>query len=356
MNLPTFINHLSTSHQPPLMNHTHLFLSMLLIGLISCQPQQSEEQDPPQETLGQKTSIQLVAQEWPGQPATSYDMPIHTGLDKLEYANPEKAGIGTDDLVLGMVFNDQQIAIPLQYMEGFEVANLSVNQENYVVTWCPLVGSARIFDAKIDGDTAGFDFGRALIEDNLLVVDRKTQSVWNQLSNKAIHGELEGKRLNPLPSIQSTWGFWKEKYPETQLLINKDTTGAAFPSTLFDNPKYTTWRPGHGDYKTMTQHKTDNLGLGIEGENVSVYFPFATLFEKSSPIPYQLEEQELTIHFDKTGLTAWAEDQDGKMVPGTLAYDWAWESFYPKSEIFKKTIRREARKETETASHEEISF
>ncbi|MEM9895918.1 MAG: DUF3179 domain-containing (seleno)protein, partial [Bacteroidota bacterium] len=132
-------------------------------------------------------------------------MPVYTGLDKLEFGNPSELDLNDQDLVLGMTINEEQIALPLSYMEGFEVANFTSSEESYLFTWCGLVGAAQIFK----GDASGFDFGRALIGNNLLMVDRKTLSVWNQLSNEAIHGELKGSKLDLLPSIQTTWKYWK---------------------------------------------------------------------------------------------------------------------------------------------------
>ena len=70
--------------------------------------------------------------------------------------------------------------IEVTYMEGFEVANLQLQEKNYLLTWCPLVGSAILIKDQSNTKTAGFDFGFALMDNNLLMVDRQTQTVWNQ--------------------------------------------------------------------------------------------------------------------------------------------------------------------------------
>ena len=278
--------------------------------------------------------IKLVAQSRPGGKPKEFNMPIDKGLDKLEFVDTEQVKIDSSDLVLGMSIGNYEVAIPITYLSGFEVANLKVNDNNYLVTWCPLVGSARIFNGEIKGDYSGFDFGRGLRNNNLLIVDRKTNSVWNQLSCKAIHGELEGNKLIPLPTIQSTWSFWKQKHPETKLVINRDTSGAVFPSFVFEKPHYNTWEPGKGRPEITNAHDIENLGLGIELGESSIFFPLDKLFENKSPMEFELENQKILIYFSKSGLTAWAEDEKGKAIPSTIVYNWAWKNFFPNSREF----------------------
>jgi len=310
------------------------YYPILVLTIISCKPRNSNVEETPTKTF---QTIELVAQEWPGQEAKSFDMPVHRGLDKLEFANPEKVTLNDTDLIMGITLENTQIALPLLYLEGFEVANLTLNDENYLVTWCGLVGSAQLFEGTISGDTQGFDFGRALINNNLLMVDRKTGSVWNQLSNKAIHGDLKETRLNLRPTLQTTWGFWKGKYPNTKVLINKDTTAAAFPSLVFARPYYTTWQPEEGNFHMVQDHQTKNLGMGIELGESSVYFPLEELFKRESPMEYKLEDNTIKIHFEQAGLTAWAEDSLGTAIPTTLVYQWAWKNFHPNTSIFKSS-------------------
>ncbi|MEO1099539.1 MAG: DUF3179 domain-containing (seleno)protein [Bacteroidota bacterium] len=311
----------------------YIYLAVLF-SIISCSSKEHAEADKITRKGNDKT-IAIIAQEWPGQKPKLYDMPVNNGLDHLEFADLNIVQLDTADLVLGISLDEQQIAVPLAYLEGFEVANLILNNQNYLLTWCGLVGSAQVFAGNIGDDTLGFDFGRALIDNNLLMVDRKTQSVWNQLSNEAVHGELKGTKLDLLPAIQTTWGFWKKKYPTTDVLINKDTVGAAFPSLLFEKPYYTSWQPDSGNFYMLDHHQPENLGLGLVIGKSSLYFPFSELFKYPSPVEFKGLDETLTIHFDASGLTAWAEDSTGNVLPGTLAYNWAWKTFHPESEIFK---------------------
>lgn len=313
------------------MKNTLVFFSIIssFLLLVGCQLSQDSSQEA---STPKATSIKLLAQARPGGEAFDFDMPIDKGLDKLHIAHPDTLTMEKNEIVLGIEIEGQALAIPLYYLSGFEVANLFMDSQNYLLTWCPLVGTARIFEGEIQGDRSGFDFGRGLVENNLLIVDRKTQTVWNQLSCKAIKGEQEGEHLAPLASIQSTWEFWQRLHPDTKVLINTDTTEAVFPTEVYKKQFYHLWEPGKRRGFSDGSHKTRNLGLGIELGTASVFFPFEKLFQETSPLAYTLDGQELQIHFDAEGLTAWAENSDQEIIPNAIVYNWAWKNFFPESE------------------------
>lgn len=309
------------------------YIIVVLTFALSC-TQEKKNNESPEESLEttKDETIKIIAQRRPGGEATEIDLLTSKGLDNLQFANISDTEIDDSDLVIGIDLGETGIAVPIVYLDAYEVANLSYEANDYLLTWCPTVGSARIFEGKADGTVCKFDFGRALRDNNLLVVDRRTRSVWNQLSGEAIHGTLQGEKLTPLPTIQTTWGFWKNKYPDTKLLVNTDTTGAIFQAS--DKVLYRNWKPGDGRPIPNENHQLENLGIGIELDNSSVYFPFQTLFEEDSPIPYEIENQIINIHFNEAGLTAWAEDKDGNMITSSIVYDWAWLTFFPDTKTF----------------------
>ncbi len=312
----------------------YLYIIIILAFSLSCNQGKKDKESPEEsaETTKNET-IKLIAQRRPGGEASEIDLLTSKGLDNLKFANISDTEIDDSDLVIGIELGQTEIAVPLIYLDAYEVANFSYEANDYLLTWCPTVGSARIFEGKADGTKCKFDFGKALRDNNLLVVDQKTRSVWNQLSGEAIHGILQGEKLTPLPTIQTTWGYWKSRYPDTKLLVNTDTTGATFQAS--DKVLYRNWKPGDGRPVPNEIHQLDNLGIGIELDNSSVYFSFQRLFEENSPILYEIDNQIITIHFDEAGLTAWAEDKEGKMIASSIVYDWAWRTFFPDSQTFQ---------------------
>ena len=231
------------------MNFLNYIFLIGLILILSCSSDLQTSDN------GIKTII-TKAQSYPGGPEEIFDMPIHNRLDAMRLANQEDdIQMKEDDLILGITHAGNAFAIPIKYLSGFEVANISIDSMEILISWCPLVGTGRIFNISQSNSLKRFDFGRGLINNNLILIDRKSKSVWNQLSGKCIQGDKEGQTLSPLSSIQCTWKFWQRKYPKTNLFINPDTSGAVFPALIMKDYYYNLWTPGN-PYPQITFYRT----------------------------------------------------------------------------------------------------
>ena len=172
-----------------------------------------------------------------------------------------------------------------------------------------------------------FDFGEGLIENNLLVVDRETRSVWSQLAGHAISGPLEGSPLVAIPSIQTTWRLWRSLHPDTEVAIVGGQQGQPY---LYGNsePSGPTLR---GRPK---KHDVSELGLGLALGEQAWFFPFAELDRTEVPLHLEIASRTVIIHYRSKDLTAWAEGDDGELLIGVLAYRSGWSSFHPRSSIW----------------------
>ena len=79
-----------------------------------------------------------------------------------------------------------------------------------------------MYTREYDNHSLTFDFAEGLLNDNLLFVDRETQSIWSQLEGKAINGPMKGKTLQNIPALQTTWKNWKTKHPTTKVWFVAD--------------------------------------------------------------------------------------------------------------------------------------
>ena len=60
-----------------------------------------------------------------------------------------------------------------------------------------------------------------LIDGNLVMYDRETDSLWHQSSGTAVEGELAEEKLQELPEEQwqiMSWEEWRERHPDTLVL------------------------------------------------------------------------------------------------------------------------------------------
>ena len=312
---------------------TRLFFTVVvLILLLSCTQQPGTDQGISAETT---PAIKVFAQDRPGGEPHEFQMPVGQGLDRMMLVDYHQSDLDEDDLIIGLPARQPPLAIPIRYLTGFEVANVQSGDAAYLVTWCPLVGSAKVFDIPRGGEEPGFDFGWGLVNNNLLVVDRSTRSVWSQLSGEAIAGPKKGDQLTGLPTLQTTWTFWKNRFPDTQVAINRDTAGAPFPGEVFRKDYYAQFIPGvKNNNQTPGRHNTADLGIGLIVNGQPRFYPFTQLQQSASPLAEEVDGLRYQIHFDLQQHTAWAEI-DGELMSHTLVYQRSWERFFREGSVYQ---------------------
>jgi len=173
-----------------------------------------------------------------------------------------------------------------------------------------------------------FDFATGLINDNLLFVDRETKSIWSQLDGKAVIGELAGEPLNAVPSLQTTWGYWKQTHPDTKVMTVPGHPGADY---LYHNPDVGSPRPQFAEFG----HNPSQLGLGVALNGEAVFFAWGKIRGAKKPIEATVGGTALRIFVDKAGITAWAETESGEMIAAIMTYRKSWLAFYPETQTYR---------------------
>ena len=116
---------------------------------------------------------------------------------------------------------------PFQILVWHEIVNDVIGGRRVLVTYCPLCLSGIVFDPAVAGERVEFGTSGKLSNSNLVMYDRKTDSLWSQILGEAIVGEMTGARLEVLPSDQIRFGDWKKLHPEAQVL-SRDTGATRF--------------------------------------------------------------------------------------------------------------------------------
>lgn len=185
-----------------------------------------------------------------------------------------------------------------------------------------------MYARRVGEQEVTFDFAEGLLQNNLLFVDRETSSIWSQLHSQAISGPLEGTPLQVVASMQTTWEFWRRLHPDTRVVLVEGEEGRPY----FYRNRTPGTRPPE---KRSTTHDTSVLGLGLVVGGEAIYFPFRELERASTPLTLKLGGKQVTINYRQSALTAWAEDAQGNLLPGVLAYEQGWRDFNPGSETYR---------------------
>ncbi len=141
-------------------------------------------------------------------------------IDAPNYERGADVGwLTPDDVVVGFRDNDGgSWAYPLRILNFHEIVNDQFSGVPVLVSYCPLCGSAVVFDRRIDDMTISFSNTSALHENDMVMVDRETGSYWWQVPGRGLGGVFAGRSLNVLPSETARWAEWLEQNPNTQVM------------------------------------------------------------------------------------------------------------------------------------------
>ena len=84
---------------------------------------------------------------------------------------------------------------PLQILLWHELVNDRIAGLPVLASFCPLCNAAVAFDRRVDGEALPFGVSGLLRNSDMVMFDRQTESLWQQLTGEAIVGAHTGKRL-----------------------------------------------------------------------------------------------------------------------------------------------------------------
>lgn len=181
--------------------------------------------------------------------------------------------------VIGVQVGGEWLGVPHNIMYRHEVVNLNIGAEQIAVTYCPLTGSALAFDRSSVGG-AEFGVSGLLYQANLIMYDRRADdSLWPQMAGSAACGPQEGRALERLPVVETTWGGWRTLLPASQVV----GAGVLDTDTYRVNPYGASYEfPSNGDYLGFPIPRDDGrrlpkervLGLPAHSGGPPLAFPF----------------------------------------------------------------------------------
>ncbi len=144
------------------------------------------------------------------------------GQKKFAIASANK--IKAEKLVIGVAFNGEAKAYPIQLIGYHHQVRDSIGNTPVMITYCTVCRTGRAFSPAVNNKIetfrlVGMDHFNAMFE------DASTKSWWQQATGVAIAGPLKGTRLNEIPSQQSTLAAWLQQYPNS-LVMQPDTNFA----------------------------------------------------------------------------------------------------------------------------------
>ncbi|MFC7069048.1 DUF3179 domain-containing protein [Halobaculum lipolyticum] len=160
-------------------------------------------------------------------------------VDDPQFVPAADASLAPDDVVFGYAGETDVTAYPQSVLVWHEVANDVLDGTPVAVTYCPLTGTAMGFER---GETT-FGVSGRLVNNNLVLYDRATDSRWPQVLATAVSGPREGDQLREVRLVWTTWSRWREAHPDTRVMT--ENTGYA---RRYGSDPYGNYNPTSGYY------------------------------------------------------------------------------------------------------------
>jgi len=286
--------------------------------------------------------------------------------------------LGQSALVLGVVVGGEARAYPHNVLWWHEIINDVLGDVPIVVSYCPLTGSGMVYDPRIGSQELNFGVSGLLFDNNLVLFDRATDSLWSQMRVQAVCGDLSGTTPALRPVVQTTWAAWRAWHPDTTVV----STDTGFARNYGQYP-YGAYDQVGNDELLFPQTSVDRrrplkeLALGLVESGVEKAYPYGAMGERSAfnevvggrPVVVVYDrEAEMAVAFDRRaggetftfriadagGFPFRLRDDetgsewtlDGRAVGGPLAGArleqiaafsamwFAWAAFHPNTELF----------------------
>jgi hypothetical protein len=141
-------------------------------------------------------------------------------IDKPQFVDPGEAAewLADSEPVISLEIGGDARAYPLQILTWHEIVNDTVGDVPVIVTFCPLCNSAITFDRRLGGEVYEFGTSGLLRNSDLVMYDRTSESLWQQLTGEAIVGDLVGEQLTFLPSSIVSFAHFRSAFPDGVVL------------------------------------------------------------------------------------------------------------------------------------------
>ncbi|UVE52014.1 DUF3179 domain-containing protein (plasmid) [Haloferax larsenii] len=266
-----------------------------------------------------------------------------------------------DDAVVVVEGNPSR-AYPIRILSYHEIVNDVVDGTPIAVTWCPICGSAVVFERNVEGRTLTFGTSGKLADDALVMYDRETKSEWKQPLGRSISGAFEGTELTALPAPLLSWSKFQSEYPDGLVLQpvyggEHDPRGQS-PQVAYDMSPYDRYEratdfglremrgegPKRTWYRDDIDAKTIVLGVTFDGEAVG--YPLSIVEAEGGVVTDTVGGVDILVVSSTHGVTAFENPGfDFELRDETLHADHSsWDPMTGQSDNGRQLLRLPARR------------
>jgi len=221
--------------------------------------------------------------------------------------------------------NGYKIGITLWHLAYHHLAQGRVNQQDFLLTFCPVCNSGMVFspllnDQKLDFYVAGVYRG------TMIMADRQTNSYWDHITGECLHGFYGGEKLEMIGSHE----IILEKNAPVDLQIALPTL-TFFQKIVAKMQNGHTWRkvpegkfyPGFKESFEFEDNRRPEkeLGLGVIHANTAKFYPLETI-KSSAPIYDEIGGSPIRVYMENELAIPIADFEQEETKPTQIFMRW----------------------------------
>lgn len=306
-------------------------LFALVLVSVQANAQRSFDHDILKETFGfDESTKKSVALEDLKQGCSARD--CIPSIDDPKYVTASEADHVADDaVVIAISYGGEHRAYPARILDHHEIVNDTIAGEPIAITWCPLCGSAVGIRRDVGGQVTEFGVSGVLYNSDLVLYDRSTETLWDQIVAEGIVGPNTGEKLQLVPVTMTRWSRWRDAHPDT-LVLSTDT---GFDKD-YSVDRYANYRESDGLMFPVNQEdsrihpKSVVFGFVVDGKAVAYT---ESLLQEQPTYRHDFDGAEHVVALRADGTVRL---QRGEEIFEPIRLYWfAWYTFNPQTELVK---------------------
>lgn len=310
---------------------TYAVLTTLLLPCVAANAQRSFDVDILRDTFGFDESTKMsVDLSMLNQGCSARD--CIPSIDSPKYVSAEEASHVADDaIVITLSYKGEHRAYPARILDHHEIVNDTIAGDPIAVTWCPLCGSAVGIHREVGGEITEFGVSGVLYNSDLVLYDRATETLWDQIEARGIVGPLTGVQLDLFPVSMSKWARWRAAHPDT-LILSADT-GFDYDYTQDHYAKY---RSSNNlmfpVINTDERISAKTVVFGFDLESGAVAYPESLLSEHGT-YRHDIDGTEIAVTLHDDGSVSM--QRNGQLHAPIRLFWFAWFTFHPDTQLIR---------------------
>jgi hypothetical protein len=126
-------------------------------------------------------------------------------------------GLKDSDIVVVVSFKNEIRVYPYKFISPFEVVNDKIGDTEYAVKYCPVTESGVVVENSFENESSSFIASGFRYKDNLISLDKNSNTYWSQMLLKCIKGKYENEFHKTLTMVELSWKLVKEFFPNAKV-------------------------------------------------------------------------------------------------------------------------------------------